>query len=162
LTLTLERAAIAREHDLIVLCDVPKAVAARAEVYAKGRQLHQLVHRDSNTVGIEARLDRAKALLNLYAQAACVVTTRLHCALPCLAMGTPVLLIDMAADSYRFTGLIDLLHHCSVAEFVSGELGYDLADPPQNPTGHLLLRKALVERVIAFTKETTPSLPRSL
>lgn len=43
------------------------------------RAVHELAH--------------AEALLELYASAELVVTSRLHCALPCLALGTPVVLI---------------------------------------------------------------------
>ena len=150
LTLTIERSAVPRQEGLIVLCDAPEEVAARVCLQF-GPLVRRVKHRDATTDGIESRLARARTLLELYASAACVVTTRLHCACPCLAMNTPVLLLDTAADKYRFSGLIDLLHHCSVEDFLSGASGYDLARPPANPDSHMALRRNLIDRASAFT-----------
>ncbi len=52
----------------------------------------------------------ARRLLELYARAKLVVTTRLHCALPCLALHTPVLFINRYYDYRRFPGLYELLN----------------------------------------------------
>jgi len=71
----------------------------------------------------------ARRLLSLYAHATCVVTTRLHCALPCLALGTPVLFLPAAPDSYRFAGLAELLHNCGVQDYLSGHVSYDVDNP---------------------------------
>ena len=45
-----------------------------------------------------------------YAKAKLVVTTRIHCALPCLALGTPVILVNSSYDDKRFDGLYNLLN----------------------------------------------------
>ena len=58
----------------------------------------------------EKNLLDAKNLLYKYARAKLVVTTRLHCALPCLSMGTPVIFIINSYDSSRFEGLEQLLN----------------------------------------------------
>ena len=58
----------------------------------------------------EERFNEARNLLNLYAKAKLVVTTRLHCALPCLALGTPVILVNKHYDYKRFGGLYCLLN----------------------------------------------------
>ena len=53
------------------------------------------------------RLEIADALLNKYSTAKLVITSRLHCALPCLAFGTPVVFFhpdyhtDKRFDGYR-------------------------------------------------------------
>ena len=39
-----------------------------------------------------ALMTLAKNLLNKYASAKLVITSRIHCAIPCLSLGTPVLL----------------------------------------------------------------------
>ena len=62
----------------------------------------------------EERFNEAKNLLNLYAKAKLVVTTRLHCALPCLALGTPVILVNKHYDYKRFGGLYCLLNTIGV------------------------------------------------
>lgn len=55
---------------------------------------------------------QAKELLNRYARAKYVITSRIHCALPCLALGTPVLFVmegltDEKQHMSRFRGILD-------------------------------------------------------
>jgi hypothetical protein len=59
----------------------------------------------------------AEDLLNKYARAKLVITSRIHCALPCLAMGTPVIFVngfDNFVDSCRFEGILDLFNRIDV------------------------------------------------
>ena len=59
----------------------------------------------------------AENLLNRYAKAKLVITSRIHCALPCLAMGTPVIFIngfDSFVDSCRFNGILDLFNRIDI------------------------------------------------
>ncbi len=60
---------------------------------------------------IETRLELAKELLSKYSSASLVVTTRLHCALPCRSLGTNCIFIhkNYATDP-RFQGLHDVLN----------------------------------------------------
>ena len=55
----------------------------------------------------------AAEVLGLYANAELVVTSRIHCALPCLAFGTPVIFVDGALDHHseqaRLKGIIELM-----------------------------------------------------
>lgn len=65
-------------------------------------------HKDSE------RLKEAERLIRLYARARLVVTSRIHCALPCLGLKTPVIFISNSNDSEiskcRFGNLIDLFN----------------------------------------------------
>lgn len=58
---------------------------------------------------IEHRLDAAKKLVDQYAKARLVITSRIHCALPCLALGTPVYFTEVGYNrkhaKNRFKGL---------------------------------------------------------
>ena len=132
-----------------LLNDVPEGVAATLQ-NATAMPIRHTSHEDNVTVGAEPRLARAAALVELYARASCVVTTRMHGALPCLAMGTPALLVETAWDPYRFAGLRDLVHHCSVEDFLSGRMDYDVGNPPPNPVTYLPLRDELEKRAMAF------------
>ena len=52
----------------------------------------------------------AEYCLGIYARARLVITTRLHCALPCLAFGTPMILIHQNYDTEsRFDGLREFI-----------------------------------------------------
>ena len=56
------------------------------------------------------RFQLAKKLLNKYARAKLVVSTRIHGALPCLSFKTPVILINKHYDYKRYRGLYELLN----------------------------------------------------
>ena len=60
------------------------------------------------------RLKEAERLVRLYAKASLVVTRRIHCALPCLGLETPVLFTAnknvSEISSCRFGGIIDLFN----------------------------------------------------
>ncbi len=59
----------------------------------------------------------AEDILKKYAKAKLVITSRIHCALPCLALGTPVIFVngfDSFVDSCRFDGILDLFNRIDV------------------------------------------------
>lgn len=102
------------------------------------------------TVGFEVRTRMAEERLRLYASCRNVVTDRLHCALPCLAMGIPVLFVTDAPDRYRFEGLFELLHAVEMEDFLKGRYDYDLNDPPPNKTLHMPIREKLIAQIKDF------------
>lgn len=67
----------------------------------------------------ESLFKRTEDLLNKYASSQYVVTSRIHCALPCVGVGTPVLFTlndlmeskkNLIGSPGRYGGLIDLFH----------------------------------------------------
>ncbi|MHA7059200.1 polysaccharide pyruvyl transferase family protein [Aquimarina sp. M1] len=71
----------------------------------------------SKTYTDEQKFDMAVELLNKYARAKLVITSRIHCALPCLAMGTPVIFVngfDSFVDSCRFDGILELFNRIDI------------------------------------------------
>jgi hypothetical protein len=73
------------------------------------RRAVSLTHVSSATLGDEAKRAAAQRLLDMYRdQARLVITTRLHCALPCLAMGIPVVFFGDPEDDRRLGILRDL------------------------------------------------------
>lgn len=65
----------------------------------------------------EEKFKMAEDLLNKYAKAKLVITSRIHCALPCLALGTPVIFVngfDSFVDSCRFDGILELFNRIDV------------------------------------------------
>jgi hypothetical protein len=160
MTLTLSRPDVPRHDDLVVYNNIPAEVLARLRQTSR-KQLFGTEHVDVRQHEPGERIARAKELLGLYARASCVVTSRLHCALPCLAMGTPVLLLDMAGDTYRFKGLGDFLHHCTPAEFLSGRFAYNVDAPLANKTQHLAYRAGLIKSVENFVAQAEAGAPRT-
>lgn len=63
------------------------------------------------------KFEMAEDLLHKYAKAKLVITSRIHCALPCLAMGTPVIFVngfDSFVDSCRFDGILELFNRIDI------------------------------------------------
>lgn len=133
-------------------------------------EVREIRHVDGSVRGIEQWDERIRAvedLLTTYQNAKFVVTTRLHCALPCLALGTPVLLLteDSSFDSTRFSGLAALLHTATPQQLLAGEAAFDLISPPANKPDYLALRERLEQECRAFVDAAqagtipAPSLP---
>ena len=93
---------------------------------------------------------KAREVLKTYAAAKLVVTTRLHCALPCLAMGTPVIFIINSRKGPRFDGLAQYTHNYTYQEVMEGKFDIDWENPRPNPTEHLPVAEKLRERVKEF------------
>jgi len=156
MTLTLQRPDVPRDDGLIVANDLPGPVH-EAVRRSTDKRVTATTHWSEQTTRTEERFVLAQNLLTTYAQASCVITTRLHCALPCVAMGTPVLLLDTASDQHRFDGLHDFVRHCSVEIFLQGKSGFDVNNPPPNLDRYVPYTSALRARVTQFIE--APELP---
>lgn len=118
------------------------------------RRLHKppivTTHIDAVTASADERLGKAEELLRLYADARLVVTSRLHCALPCLAFGTPVLFICRPEQMARQQPAVDLAHHVSRDDFLAESFDYDVNDPPPNSGAHMPFARDLAARCQSF------------
>lgn len=75
---------------------------------------HELPSKKYST---KEKFELAENLLYKYARAKLVITSRIHCALPCLALGTPVIFLngfDSIVDSCRFDGVLDLFNRIDI------------------------------------------------
>ena len=79
-----------------------------------------------------------EGLLKFYQGASLVVTGRLHAALPCLALGTPVLMIggEERFLNYRFSTYTPYIDHTTPEDLLEGNFSFDFDDPLPNPGGH--------------------------
>jgi hypothetical protein len=147
-TLTLDTGPIAR-GDYICAVDLDDETYRRLAEHAR-TPIVRLRHRDTGGGSFAQRSAKAERLLSLYAQARCVVTTRLHCALPSIAFGTPTLFVNNVADRYRLDGLVELMRSCSPEAFVSGAVDFDFDAPGENGGAHLPLRQQLTASLQSF------------
>lgn len=110
----------------------------------------------------EALLKEAERLVKKYAKARLVVTSRIHCALPCLGMQTPVIYTENAtqseASACRFGGLRDLLNIFSWKEnklepnFEIGKKITKVSSVPQNKKLWCGIAEKLVQRCNQFIR----------
>lgn len=108
----------------------------------------------------EERLHEAERLVRKYAKSKLVITSRIHCALPCLGLDTPVIFLKKYSDTKesacRLGGLSDLFNTITVkghtltptftADLKHGEI-------PVNKTDWKILADSLDERCELFIKE---------
>lgn len=108
----------------------------------------------------EALLAKADSLLHRYERAPFVVTSRLHCALPCVAMGTPVWTVvrpklkrGRFGGNEMFMNMLDFGADGRVRSPVapqSADGKFHLCDRPPVKTAHLKYANALAARCRAF------------
>ncbi len=159
ITLTLpQQKKIKPEKEYICIVDVAASVEKKIRKQLEGTdiEIKKISHdlpKDHPKKSWQQRMDEVEELLTIYQNAKCVVTRRLHCALPCLAMGVPTLLAIHTLESIRFIPYYDWLHCCLPSQFVSGEYKYDVTNPPANPTEHLRTRNNLINGVKNFVAE---------
>jgi len=132
---------------------------------------HQSEDKDINN-----RLQFASKLLDRYSKAHLVVTSRIHVALPCIALGTPVLFTDVGFNlknsRNRFNGVIEYFNKMTNKQFpftgidplsllfrkfhlynyyYNGNLiNFDWEKPPRNPVDISKIKNKLTKRVKLF------------
>lgn len=96
LTLTLDPFEDVRANKKIFCVDVSENVENYIQTLCPDNEIEMLSHRLSDMEsGLEWNIREQRVIerLKQYQGAELVITTRLHCALPCLALGTPVILL---------------------------------------------------------------------
>ncbi|WP_298500979.1 polysaccharide pyruvyl transferase family protein [uncultured Methanobrevibacter sp.] len=99
----------------------------------------------------QEKLFLAENMIRLYENASCIITDRLHCALPALALETPVMLFNSRAKQDRFNGLYRLLLVSNLKEYLDDFSIFDVNNPPENSDEYIPLRKDLINKCRKFT-----------
>lgn len=148
LTLTLNPDPKIPKKDFVLAVDVSDKVYKKIKCLTK-REVIRLDTYRTRTLEIEYKMALAEYWLYLYQSAHLAITERLHCMLPCLALGTPVIAIS-GRDKNRYEGLIDLTNHMTEIEFLKND-SIDIEHPAKNPIKFKELRRALEKRCRDFT-----------
>lgn len=123
-TLSLDRPDVPKGQPYVCCVDTPAEVAAALREFAPGvgAQVQETTHQlDSPSRDFAARMAHAEDVVRTYAGAAFVVTRRLHCAMVCLAVGTPVVLLYNSGyeDVSRFAPMDAMVRTQPVEDFVA-------------------------------------------
>ena len=140
--------------EYICLVDLEKRVMKKIVplLEEKGIEVKVITHnreRDSD-MSWEDRCEMVKDMLTTYQNARCVVTKRLHCSLPCLAMDVPVFIIKEMEDDIRFDPYYDYFYRTTVTKFMKDEYEYDFLNPPPNKGLHKECREQLIKACNEF------------
>ncbi len=107
----------------------------------------------------EEKFALAEDCLKKYARAKLVITSRIHCALPCLALGAPVIFVNgfgAFADTCRFDGLLNLFNRIDINAQGDLKANFNLdgkinaSTQVENPVQYASLTHALKERCRNF------------
>jgi hypothetical protein len=108
----------------------------------------------------EYRMLLAKETLDRYLAAGLVITSRLHVAMPCLALGTPVILLKKGiSKDPRFEGLRDLVNYLDER---SSSTAYDWNAYPPNPVGYVDYSEKLRRRCLTAVAEAGRASPANV
>lgn len=128
------------------------------EVLKKAKHITQIIPETTTEENFRIADEYLKRLCN----AKLVITSRIHCALPCLAMGTPVVFLNGGFEGYgsrfnsRFDGLIDFFNRVDISlegkitnNFdLNGKIGVNSL--PKNKELHKPYAEALIAKCKQF------------
>ena len=144
------------EKEYVCIVDVEESVKKRLLEILKDTEyeVKVITHNRSRDSSMpwEERKRIVEDLLTTYRNAKYVITKRLHCALPCLSQGTPVLIIKGMTDDIRFSPYGDWLHWITVKDFLNGNYTYDFNEPLPNKLDFVATRDALEKSCMDFVQ----------
>ncbi|MCR6663414.1 MAG: polysaccharide pyruvyl transferase family protein [Luteimonas sp.] len=160
ITLTLPKQEVSEKGNYVCVVDLDEGVEKRVRrmLRSENVEIRKLSHvlkkrRTDKNSDWQTRVADAKEILATYQGAKCVITSRLHASLPCLAMEVPTFNIR-SEGSPRFNPYHQWLYGTTPEKFLAGQYDYDFVNPPDNKGDYLPYRNAIIERCKAFIEET--------
>lgn len=154
LTLTLERFEGIEKEDFIYAVGLNEKELARLkkmtkrEVRVFKQDYEESVFQDETW---EVRKKRVEEILKEYQRAHMVITTKLHCTLPCIALETPVLLLYQDKHEGRMATFKQYANYINRCDFLKTDI--DIEHPKKNPNTYKKIRNSLIASCENFIKE---------
>ncbi len=111
---------------------------------------HSVDPKENNKLSIETRLQKVEELLKTYQGADFVVTTRLHCALPCVALEVPVVLLHDEDSINRIESFIKFIKNGTERDFNSGKIDLNFEKSKDRNPECLEIRNKLIKQCEDF------------
>ena len=155
MTLTLDPFEDVEKQDYICAVDVSDKVIEQIKKTTdmEVKVVTHIVPEDYYKLSWDQRMKNVEELLKLYQGARAVVSYRLHCALPCMALGTSVILLNEDYRNDRFGDYTKYIESCSEEDFISGKVKYDYRNIPIHDDGWKKLREDLIRKCKKFLEE---------
>lgn len=152
MTLTLPKDDIVKKQEYILCVDIRQDIVEKIKANTKRNVYCISPAFNYPLLSAREKFEYAKCFLNAYQSAAGVITTRLHTAMPCLALETPVLLIDDSkGEDTRFAGLGDLVRKSSSDYYLKNLDLFDVNNIEPNSKDYLTYRNKLIKQCEEFT-----------
>ena len=159
LTLTLQKYPDVEPNHEVILTDISEEIMQYVKQLPGDRKVvsktHKFTAEEFGWEDWQRREERLESYLREYQGADLVVTRRLHCALPCIALGTPVVLVVDQNDDYhdRFESFTKYCACYSKEEILSGQADEALLRPVGNQRPEELIHQ-MQETVRQFVEHT--------
>lgn len=157
MTLTIEPFENVQKKEYICLVDVDET---SANIIKKntGREIKEITHNvkpeEISKKSFEERMKDVEELLKTYQAAHVVFTNRLHVALPCVALGTPVVLIHKEYyEKDRLETYLKYVTSFSDKEFAEQNVQEIIENPKENSKEYLTMKNNLITRCENFIKD---------
>ena len=159
LTITIDKFKGLKQENKITLVDIDEELIeyvkdnTNCEIKVTTHTENSAAH---STLTFKDRMEKVKNQLKLYQSSKHVITTRLHVALPCIAMNVPVTLIyekDNVDVTNRLGKFIEFINYKTRNDFINNKI-----DLKENNNKHLTMRKNLEKKVNDFI-ENSKKLP---
>lgn len=159
MTLTIPKFQKIEKQDYICAVDVSEKVIEQIKKTTdmEVKIVTHTVPEDYHKLSWEKRMENVEELLKLYQGARAVISYRLHCALPCLAIGTPTILLNEEYRNDRFGDYTAYIESCKEEDFVSGKIIYDYKNISTYSDKWKELRDNLIKKCEDFVKEAEKS-----
>lgn len=145
LTLTLEKYKNIRKKKKIYLVDVGQDVIQKVKENSKYEieiLTHLLNQEKIVKKSVKERMKDVENLLKKYQEAKLVITTRLHAALPCVALETPVIVIHKEVfDKDRLGTFFNLFTNYVDKEFINMNISKIIQKPKSNNKDYIKIKK---------------------
>lgn len=132
MTLTIEPFEGVAPSGEVILIDVPENIQEYVKSKVSSVQVDTHEKLSLFYDSFEDRMQQVEDRLKRYQAAKLVISTRLHCCMPCLALGTPVLLLYEGRESERYEGLREYAHVATREDILTGKWDEFLRNPQPN------------------------------
>ena len=160
MTLTINKFQGIEKEDYILLVDTTDAIYEKVKKMTNKRVIRMTNNRDkeeNSSLSWDIRKKNVEEYLKAIQKASLVITPRLHCALPSLALQTPVLLINYELNDDRTEDFKKLLYSTTEEEFLRDKHKYNIEKPKENKSDYLKIRKNLEKECFEFIEQTKNS-----
>ena len=112
---------------------------------------HNAIPEEIKNKSFEDRMNDVEKILKTYQGAHLVITSRLHVALPCLALETPVIFIHKKNyEEHRLKTYVDYLNSYVDTDFEQENIKELLENPKENKKDYLEIRNSLIKKCKEF------------
>ena len=157
MTLTLKPFENIEKQDYICLVDLDEKSSNLIKENTS-REIKEITHDvkqdEIKEKPFEKRMQEVEELLKTYQSAHIVFTNRLHVALPCLALGTPVVLIHKKNfEEDRLGTYLQYVTSYTDIEFEKNNVKEIIENPKINSEEYLTIRDSLIQKCEAFIQK---------